>query len=228
MFARRAGLLLLVSAAATIVMVLGRVLAEADQPTLVESLSAISDSRGAYLTSAIGRCVSAIALTAAAWLLLCTWIIRHRLGTPLVPILLGLSGMATTASGTLAIYLGVQVVPDPAGSTLAPVEVAYELRWILGKIGFSLAGAALAIAAVYQWRVGHVLRYISPASAVLGIAMQFIWMPLASPAHSAIGIGFLLWLVAVGTMLATGRVETYFSSAYQQPSEPVKGLSKSA
>ena len=47
--------------------------------------------------------------------------------------------------------------------------------------------------------------------------MQFIWIDSATIVHPIVGAAFFLWLVAVGTMLATGRVERHFIAAYGSP-----------
>ena len=73
--ARRAGLLLILTAAATIVAVLGRVGAAADHSTLAESLVAISASKGLYGIGGAARFISGVTLIAGAWFLLRTWII---------------------------------------------------------------------------------------------------------------------------------------------------------
>ena len=56
--ARRAGLFLLLTAAATVVMVYARVSADADQPTLLESLRAIAASEAMYSLSGAARLIS--------------------------------------------------------------------------------------------------------------------------------------------------------------------------
>ena len=80
-----------------------------------------------------------------------------------------------------------------------------------GKIGFAIAGLALVLASHCQWKVGGVLRYVSPASAALGIAMQFIWVDSATVAHPVIGTAFFLWMVTIGMILLTGRTERLFT-----------------
>ena len=65
MAARRAGLLLILTASASLLMVFGRVFADADQPTLPESLRAIAENRAMYATSAAARVASGIALKQA-------------------------------------------------------------------------------------------------------------------------------------------------------------------
>ena len=218
--ARTAGALLLLTAAATAVMVYARVSADADQPTLLESLRAIAESRAMYGGSAAARFVSGIALLAAAWYLSRTWIIREGLGTPLVPYLLAVSGIVTAVSGACAGALAVYQIPEAAAAggqafeVPTAVDVTATLSWLTGKIGFSTAGVALVVAARYQWRAGGTLRKIAPASAAIGLAMQFIWIDAATIMHRISGVTFLLWLVTIGTMLSTGLVERHFTAKH--------------
>lgn len=221
--ARTAGVFLLLTAFATFVMVIFRVAADADQPTLVESLVAVSESKGLYGFGGVARLISGITLIVAAWFLSTTWIIRQRLGTPLVPILFAVSGLFTAVSGGCAILLAVSV-PDAADAiaTFAQTtstELVADIRWLTGKIGFAVAGLALIIAARYQWKVGGTLRRISPVTAIIGILMQFIWIDSATFMHPINGTAFFLWLVAIGAMLTTGRVERHFSSMLNSASE---------
>ena len=205
--AQWAGLSLVLAAVLTVVAVVGRVAADADQPTLSESLVAISESGGLYALGGLGRLLSGVTLLAGAWYLTRTWIIRERLGTPAVPWLFAVSGAFTAISGASA--LGLAVSGTEVNST---VEAVASLRWLTGKIGFSAAGLALIIAARYQWKVGGTLRYIAPVSALIGVVMQLIWIDAAIIAHRVSGPAFSLWLVAIGLMLATGRVERHFVS----------------
>ena len=62
--------------------------------------------------------------------------------------------------------------------------------------------------------VGGTLRWIAPGSLVIGVAMQFIWIDSATILHPIVGTAFFLWLLAVGTMLSTGRVEQHFVVRY--------------
>ena len=218
--ARAAGLLLLVTAIATIVAVAGRVAADADQDTFEQSMAFIAMERGFYGLGGAARAVSGIALVAGAWFLLRPWIIRERLGTPLVPALFVASGLFTMVSGVCAVALALLApeVSDTAVLTASDrsLEPVSTLRWLTGKIGFAAAGLALIVAARYQWTVGGTLRYVAPASAIIGLAMQFIWIdsatPLVSSVHRISGIAFFLWLLAIGFMLATGRVERHFQA----------------
>lgn len=219
--ARNAGIFLLLTAAVTVVMVLARVSSDTDQPTLAESLRAIADNTAIYSVAGTARLLSGLTLIIASWYLLRTWIIRERMGTPLAPWLFAASGLFTVVSGGCALLLTaspafvalevtyVNEIPDV--KIPAIVEAVYNIRWIAGKIGFSAAGVSLVIAARYQWKAGGILRIVAPASAALGIAMQFIWVEAAPLLHPVIGVGFLLWLLVIGPMLATGQVQRLFS-----------------
>ena len=220
--ARAAGLFLLLTALATVLMVALRVAADADQSTLAESLAAVSESRAVYGIGGAARMVSGVTLAAAAWFLLNTWIIRERFGSPIVPILFAVSGLFTLVSGACAVWLAVSV-PGTTGAIDAfaassSTEVADYLRWLTGKIGFAIAGLALLAAARYQWRAGGMLRVIAPVSVVIGISMQFIWIDSAMFMHRVSGNAFLLWIIVIGAMLATGRIERRFSSMKDPPS----------
>ena len=216
-----AGVLLLATAALTAVMVYARVAADADQGTMLLSLQAIAENSLMYGLSGAMRLLSGLTLLVAGWLLLRTWIIRQGLATQLVPYLFVTSGAFTSASGACAVLIalnpGLEAVSS-AGPSLTSeyttIGSLYNLRWIAGKIGFAVAGVALIVAARYQWRVGGTLRKVAPGSAILGVAMQFIWLDSATIMHSIVGTGFFLWLLAIGTMLSTGRVERHFIAAY--------------
>ena len=208
--ARRAGIVLVLTAVFTAVAIAGRVAADADQPTLAESMASIAEASGLYGMGGAGRVLSGVALVLGAWFLWRTWIIRERLGTPLVPGLLAVSGLFTAVSGTCAVVLAFSA-SVPAEVTPA-IETISAIRWIAGKLGFAAAGLALIIAARYQWMVGGTLRRISPVSALLGIGMQLIWVDAATVVHRLTGPAFFLWLIAIGAMLMTGRVERHFTA----------------
>ena len=220
--AHKAGILLLITALASVIAVAGRVGAGADQPTLVESVATISNNRGLFGAGGAGRFVSGVTLIAAAWLLLRTWIIRERLGTPFVPLLFIASGIFTGVSGACAVAMAASV-PEPSNTVPSSVNTSIEtmafIRWFAGKIGFAAAGMALIIAARFQWKVGGALRRIAPITAIQGIAMQFIWIDSATIAHPIIGAIFFVWLVAIGGMLATGRVERHFRDMVRSASK---------
>ena len=210
--ARRAGLLLIATALVSVLMVVARVAANADQPTLLESLAAIAENRAMYATSATARVLSGVTLIAAAWFLFRTWIIQQRLATPLVPFLLGTSGAVTVISGACALGLAFSA-SSGGGITVTGLSESMDLlRWLAGKFGFAIAGLALLVAARYQWKVGDALRKIAPASALIGLIMQLIWVDAATIVHPMVGVAFMIWLLAVGAMLATGRTERLFRS----------------
>ena len=202
-------------------MVLTRVAADADQDTLLESLLAIDENRALFGISGAARLLSGVAFFIAAWFLLRTWIIRDRWATPAVPYLFAVSGVCTVLSGAAAIFIAAYSVPETTiingnqDREIAPTaEFLSGLRWITGKIGFTAAGLAVIVAARYQWQVGGTLRRIAPASLIIGVTMQFIWIHATTILHPIVGTAFFLWLLAVGTMLATGRVERHFVARY--------------
>ena len=219
--ARLAGVCLLLTAAATAVMVFTRVAGEADQDTLLESLRPVDESWALYGISAVARLLSGLALFVAAWLLLRTWIIRDRWASPTVPYLFALSAVCTTLSGACAILIAAYTAPEisftgggPSGEISRVMEMVSGLRWVTGKIGFTAAGLAVIVAARYQWQVGGMLRWIAPTSLIIGVAMQFIWVDSAPILHPIVGTAFFLWLLAIGTMLRMGRVERHFVARY--------------
>ncbi len=225
--ARVAGIFLLLTALTTLAAVVTRVAADADQPTLLDSLAAVSQNKGAYFVSGAARLLSGITLVVAAWLLARTWIIRQRLGTPIVPALFAASGLLTSVSGAGAVILALSV-PDVSEAVAVYARDSFaepisDLRWFTGKAGFAAAGLALIVAALYQWKVGGTLRRISPGSAIIGLAMQFIWIDAATFMHRIIGPAFFLWLIVIGAMLMSGRVERHFTAmldSYSESSEP--------
>lgn len=208
--ARNAGIFLIFTAAATLIAVVGRVAADADQPTLAQSIAAISENQLLYGTGVVGRLISGVTLIVGGWFLLRTWIIKDRFAMNLVPILFIASGAFTTVSGACAAML---TIADPDSITTTTESIA-TLRWLTGKIGFSAAGLALIVAARYQWVVGQTLRRTSPVSFLLGLAMQLIWIDVGTPIHGIIGGVFFLWLVRIGTMLAAGRMERRFTEKF--------------
>ena len=208
---RGAGLFLLLTAAATLVMVYSRVAADADHPTLLESLRAIAANKSMYSLSGAARLVSGITLIAGAWFLWRTWIIREGFGTPFVPYLFIASGAFAAISGAFALALAASATAG-ANTIEASTETVAFLRWLTGKIGFAAAGLALLAAAQRQWKAGGVIRLIAPASVLIGIAMQLIWVDAATIMHRISGVAFFVWLVVIGVMLLTGRIERHFSA----------------
>lgn len=211
--AQRAGALLLLTAVATIIAVVARVVADADRPDLVQSLAAIAESPALYGAGGAARLLSGITLAVAGWFLLRTWIIRERFATPLVPALFIVSGVLTAVSGACAVVLALVAGDLAALSSPGPLgEVTAYLRWLTGKIGFTASGLALVVAARYQWNGGGALRYVAPLSVVIGIAMLFIWFDGVTFLHRISGVAFLAWLGIIGAMLLTGRVERLFAA----------------
>ena len=213
--ARWGGAFLILTALITVVMVCARVASDADQGTFAESLRAVAENRGMYSLFGATRVASGLTLLAAGWLLLRTWIIRDRWATPWVPYLFIISGVCTAVSGVCALFIAAQADVAGASATgVGNIVVVDNLRWIVGKVGFTAAGLALIVAAWFQWQVGGALRKVAPASVVLGVAMQFIWLDAASMVHPIVGGLFFVWLLVIGTMLATGRVERHFLARY--------------
>lgn len=209
--ARWAGALLILTAIATLAAVGLRVLADTDQPTLAESLAAIADNRGVYGLGGVARLASGVVLIAAAWQLSRTWIFREGFGASLLPVLFSASGAFTAISGVCAIALTVSAPDAFQGETSDFNEVVALVRWLSGKIGFALSGLALIAAGRQQWKTGAPLRYVAPASLVIGAAMLFIWIDAATAIHRASGMLFLVWMAGIGVALAVGRAERAFS-----------------
>ena len=180
-------------------MVATRVAADVDEPTMAESLRAIPDSRTLFSLAAVARLVSGVTLVAAAWYLLRARSTPESWTTAPVPYLLGLSGVCTTLSGVAALAMAAGA---STGEQSAYLELAYHVRWAMGKVGFSLAGLALVAGVRPQWAITGSPRFLAVASAVLGAAMLLIWWDAATVVHRAVGILFLIWLLAVGTTLA--------------------------
>ncbi len=222
--ARAAGLFLLLTALITVVAVGARVAADADQATLTQSPAAISESRAFYGVGGVARLVSGVTLIAAAWYLLNTWIIKERLGSPLVPVLFAVSGLFTLVSGACAVWLAASVPGSPGlidtFAAASSTGLVADARWLTGKIGFTIAGLALLAAARYQWRAGGMLRRIAPMSAVIGILMLVIWIDAVTLVHRFSGMAFVLWLIVIGAMLYTGRVERNFEHMLDSPTVP--------
>ena len=213
--ARWGGAMLLLTAAVTAVMVYARMASDADQGTLLESLRSVAEHREMYGLFSAARVASGVTFMVAGWFLLRTWIIRDRWATAAVPYLFVLSGIGTAVSGVCAAVIAFQA--DPA--TVSTIDVTGvgavdNLRWLSGKAGFTAAGLALIVAAWFQWRVGGTLQKVAPVSATLGVVMQLIWVDAAAIIHPVVGGLFFLWLLVIGTMLATGRVERHFVARY--------------
>ncbi len=202
--ARRAGVLLLLTAVATGISVFARISADADQPTIEESLRAIATNTGMYTVAGVARVLSGFTLVAAAWVLWRSTVVREGLGTPLVPYLLAASGVITAASGVCALVLAAFVGDASDVAATATTETVSTLRWVTGKLGFSAAGLALATVGLGQWKAS---RVIAAASLVIGLGMLLIWVDAATIMHRISGNAFFIWLVVMGVLLLRGSVE---------------------
>ncbi len=207
--ARMAGLFLIATAVTTAAAVATRVAADTDQPTLAESLAAIAQNPPLYEAAGAARFASGLALAAAAWYLSKVVPLRQRQRALLAPVLFAGSGAATAISGVCAVALAVSVIdltapitPDSMQETLASV------RTLTGKIGFAMAGLGVVAVGLRQ-RTLHapILRRIAIPSIATGIAMQLIWIDAATLIHRVTGPAFFLWLLALGIVLFTGRVD---------------------
>ena len=204
------GLLLILTAIATVVAVVGRVSADADHETLAASLAAIAASRGLYGLGGAGRFVSGVTLIASAWFLFNIRSDGGRRGSPVVPLLFAASGALTACSGLIAVRLAAMPpewmdVTRIEGVVLSHQEATVWLRRFTGAVGFALVGLALMVAARRQWSVGGKLKRVAPASALLGLAIQFVWFDAATVMHIVTGTLFVVWLSVGGGMLLKGQ-----------------------
>lgn len=202
--------MLILTAAATVVAVVGRVPADADHETLAASLAAIAESRGLYGLGGAGRFVSGVALIAAGWFLFGSASDNRRARSAVVPLVFAVSGAFTACSGALAVGLAAAPaewmdVAGLEGVALSHQEATAWLRWFTGAAGFALAGLALIVIAWRQRSAGGALGRFAPASALLGLAIQFVWLDAATIMHMITGTLFVAWLVAGGRMLLKGR-----------------------
>ena len=140
---RKTGMLLILTAIATVVAVVGRVSADADQPTLAASLAAIAESRGLYGLGGAGRFVSGVTLIAVAWCLFRIPSHRGRGRSAVVPLLFAVSGALTAYSGVIAV--GLAAMPPEWMDTARIEEVALShqeatvrLRKFTGAVGFAM------------------------------------------------------------------------------------------
>ncbi len=210
---RRIGLMLILTAVATVVAVVGRVWADADHETLADSLAAIAESRGLYGLGGAGRFLSGIALIAAGWFLFGSATGGSPGRAAVVPLLFAVSGAFTACSGALAVGLAAAPaewmdVAGLEGVALGHQEATVRLRWFTGAAGFALAGLALVVLGWRQRSGGIALRRFASASVLLGLAIQFVWLDAATVMHMITGTLFVAWLVAGGRMLLKGRAWT--------------------
>ena len=207
---RKTGLMLILTAVATVVAVVGRVWADADHETLADSLAAIAESRGLYGLGGAGRLLSGVTLIAAGWFLFGSASDNRRASSAVVPLLFAVSGAFTACSGALAVSLAAAPaawmdVAGLDGVALSRQEATVWLRGFAGAVGFAVAGLALLVVARRQWSAGGALRRVAPASALLGLAIQFVWFDAATMLHAVTGTLFVVWLAVGGGTLLKGR-----------------------
>ena len=165
--ARTAGLFLLLTALATAISVPARLLADADQPTLSESLWAIALNNTPYLIGGVARLVSGLALLSAAWFLWRSLRAHHPTAICIAATALAASGLVTAISGLCAVVLATSV--SEVGPVTVLIRAGWEeslrlwadARWITGTVGFTLAGVGLIALGPAQWRIGGILQSIS-------------------------------------------------------------------
>ena len=206
---RTAGFFLLLTALATAISVPARLAAEADLPTLEESLAAIGSAKAAYGTGGAARMVGGITLVAAAIPLWRCMRDNSPLASGAAAVFFVASGLASLASGATAVALAVTAPADIEAAELVVLpeeEVAFAIRWIAGSLGFTLAGLALVALGPVHWQMGGPLRITAVVDMVLGVAMLFIWLDAATIVHRITGIAFLIWLILVGLWLVVPRL----------------------
>lgn len=135
--------------------------------------------------------------------------LERRPDSTLVAGLLAGSGMLTAGSGASAVVLAAGV---PAGLDAAALdalarqqETTAWLRQVTGGLGFAAAGLGLIVAGRRQWAAGGALRRVAPASVLLGLAMQLVWLDAATFLHMITGTAFVAWLAAGGGCFLKGR-----------------------
>ena len=200
---KRAGTFLLLTAAANVVMVFTRVMADADQPTLAESLAAIAESRAMYGMTGAARLISGVLLTGAALYLWRAWAAPFG-RAQLAAILLAASGAITAVSGAGALVLAAAApaaVEAASGAVDDTIETVAYVRRLTGNLGFAMAGIGLVAVVLRQPQPADPHRLFPMASLAVGIAMQFIWLDAATLVHRVVGVAFFGWLLASGIAL---------------------------
>lgn len=216
---RISGLLLLLTAIATAVSVMTRLNSSVEplEGSLIP-FPVILDT-GQYLIAGTARVLSGLALLAAAVYL---WMALKGIQPQAIGIaatLLVLSGAITAVSGAAMLALAAEI-PQAAGGGPGPVvapmtweipawiEPVDAVRWIAGKVGFTLAGLGLIALGPVQWRMGGLLKISAVADVIIGVAMLFIWVDAATVMHRVSGIAFLLWLIVSGVWLTLGLLKS--------------------
>lgn len=211
---RISGLLLLITAIATAVSVMTRLNSSMEPlegspiplPIILDTVQ--------YVIAGAARVLSGLALLAAAAYLWFALRSSQPRAMRLVAALLVLSGVATAISGAamLALAAGIPQAADGNATLVAwgvPgwLEPVDAVRWIAGKVGFTLAGLGLIALGPVQWRIGGLLKISAVADVIIGVAMLFIWVDAATVMHRVSGIAFLLWLIVTGICLTAGLLK---------------------
>lgn len=212
---RISGLLLLLTAIATAVSVMTRLNSSMEplEGSLIP-LPIILDTVQ-YVIAGAARVLSGLALLAAGVYLWKALRNNQPQAIGLAAALLALSGAITAVSGAAMLALAAGI---PQAANGAPTLVAWGvpgwlepvdgLRWIAGKVGFTLAGLGLIALGPVQWRIGGLLKISAAADVIIGVAMLFIWVDAATVMHRVSGIAFLLWLIASGIWLTLGLLKS--------------------
>ena len=219
--ARTAGLLLLLTAAATAASVMTRLSSSMEPPEgiaiQIPQVPIILDT-GLYTVSGAARVVSGLALLAAA-VFLWRCLPEQNWLADAAARLLEASGLVTAASGACMLALAVMIPEGGPSDTLTYVTPTARgvidwvgsvdlARWIAGKVGFTLAGLGLIALGPVQWRIGGLLKVSAVADVIIGVAMLFIWVDAATVMHRVSGIAFLVWLIVSGVWLTAGLLKT--------------------
>ena len=219
---RISGLLLLLTAVATAVSVMTRLSSSMEAPEVaslpVPQVPIILDT-GLYTISGLARVVSGLALLAAAVFLRRAMAGRYWMAN-VAGRILEASGTVTALSGACMLALaaalpeaGNTVVLTYGGGSPDWVESVDAVRWIAGKVGFTLAGRGLIALGPVQWRIGGLLKVSAVADVIIGVAMLFIWVDAATVMHRVSGIAFLVWLIVSGVWLAAGLLKSPAAAA---------------
>ena len=211
---RISGLLLLLTAIATALSVMTRLNSSMEPldgspiplPIILDTVQ--------YVIAGAARTLSGLALLAAAVYLWRALKGNQPQAIVIAATLLALSGAVTTISGAamLALAAGIPQAADGNATLVAwgvPgwLEPADAVRWIAGKVGFTLAGLGLIALGLVQWRIGGLLKVSAVADVIIGVAMLFIWVDAATVMHRVSGIAFLLWLIVSGVWLTLGLMQ---------------------
>ena len=174
------------------------------------------DDAVAEATGSPGYCPYLLAHTQVAReesaTILADWTVGAELGTPYQGYFTDRASLSLIPGDAVeeAVRTQVFLIRDIVHIRLATAF----LRWTTGKLGFALAGIALLVATRHQWMVGGALRFISPLSVSIGAAMLLISIDALTPVHRVGGVSFVVWLVAIGFMLFSGRVERLFIARF--------------